>query len=85
MVKKGLCFMKKIIRRRLYDTQEAVLVKKYCVGVYGDPYGYEEILWQTTDGHYFLYVNGGAQSPYTKENLRSLSKEKAMQWLELHS
>ena len=42
--------MKKIIRKREYDTETATLVKKNTVGSFGDPAGYEETLYQTPDG-----------------------------------
>ena len=71
--------MKKIICKREYDTEKAVLVKKHTEGVFGDPTGY-----QTEKGLYFLYVNGGSQSPYAKENIKSISKAKAEEWLSTH-
>ena len=55
--------MKKIICKREYDTETATLVKKCSVGYFGDPAGYEETLYQTPDGLYFLYVCGGPESP----------------------
>ena len=33
--------MKKIICKREYDTETAVLVRRYTYGYYGDPAGYE--------------------------------------------
>ena len=56
--------MKKIIRKREYNTETATLVKKHTVGTFGDPTGYEETLYQTEDGYYFVYGCGGAESPY---------------------
>lgn len=50
----------------------------------GDPAGYEETLYQTPGGLYFLYVNGGAESPYPAENIKSVSKVKAEEWLAKH-
>ena len=55
--------MKKIIRKREYNTETATLVKKHTVGTFGDPTGYEETLYQTEDGYYFVYGCGGAESP----------------------
>ena len=46
--------MKKIICKREYDTETATLVKKHTVGEFGDPAGYEETLYQTPGGLYFL-------------------------------
>ena len=76
--------MKKIICKREYDTDNAVLVKKYTSGSFGDESGYEESLYQTEGGLYFLYVNGGSASPYKAENIKSVSKAKAKEWLEQH-
>lgn len=73
--------MKKIIRKQEYDTETAVLIKKRTVGQFGDNAGYEESLYQTPAGLYFLYVNGGADSPYPAENIKCVSKAKAEEWL----
>ncbi len=76
--------MKKIICKREYDTDIATLLKKYTVGEFGDAEGYEESLYQMPDGKLFLYVNGGEDSVYPKENIKSISKEKAEIWLKEH-
>ncbi len=76
--------MKKIICKREYDTDSATLVKKFTVGNFGDPDGYEESLYKTDGGLYFLYVNGGDKSPYKSENIKSVSKVKAEEWLSAH-
>ena len=73
--------MKKIICKVEYDTAVAELVKKVTFGEYGDPAGYEETLYKTPDGKFFLYVNGGEASKYTKEDIKRLSKAKAEEWL----
>ena len=62
--------MKKIICKKEYDTETAEL--------------YEESLYQTSAGTYFLYVNGGENSPYPKEDIKRLSKDKAEEWLAKH-
>lgn len=79
-----MSLMKKIICKREYDTDTATLVKKYTEGELGDAAGFEESLYQTEKGLYFLYVNGGEESPYAKEDIKSVSKAKAEQWLETH-
>ncbi len=76
--------MKKIICKREYDTETATLVKKYTYGYFGDAEGYEETLYQTPAGLYFLYVNGGEASIHAKENIKSVSKAKAEEWLANH-
>lgn len=72
--------MKKVICKVEYDTDAATLVEKRTFGEFGDPAGYEESLYQTADGKFFLYVNGGAESPYTEENIKRMSAAKADEW-----
>ena len=73
--------MKKIIRKREYDTEIATLVKKSTNGYFGDPAGYEENLYQTPDGYYFLYVCGGEASPYPAEDIKRIAKNKVDEWI----
>ena len=73
--------MKKVICKVEYDTATAELVKKNTFGVFGDPAGYEESLYKTADGKFFLYVNGGDESPYKEENIKRMSAAKAEEWL----
>ena len=73
--------MKKIICKVEYDTATSELVKKNTFGAFGDPAGYEESLYKTADGKFFLYVNGGEESPYTEENIKRMSAAKAEEWL----
>ena len=76
--------MKKIICKKEYETETAVIIKKYTNGFYGNPAGYEEILFQTPEGLYFLYHRGGESSPYPEENIVRLAKTKVDSWLETH-
>lgn len=73
--------MQKIICKKVYDTASASVVKKVTSGYYGDPAGYEETLYVTPDGAYFLYTNGGAESKYAVENIVRKSKAAAEKWL----
>lgn len=77
--------MKKIICKREYDTENATLIRKFTAGAFGDAAGYEESLYQTPGGLYFLYLNGGEDSPYPKENIKSISKAKSQIWLDEHA
>ena len=76
--------MKKVICKKEYDTETATLIKKYTVSYYGDPAGYEETLYQTPDGLYFVYVCGGEASPYVHEDILRLAKTKVNEWIENH-
>ena len=73
--------MKKIICKVEYDTAASELVAKKTFGNFGDADGYEESLYVTADGKYFLYTNGGEDSPYNKEDIKRMSKAKADEWL----
>ncbi len=72
--------MKKIICKVEYDTEESTLIEKRTFGEFGDPAGYEESLYVTEGGKYFLYVNGGEESAYPEENIKRMSAAKAEEW-----
>ena len=73
--------MVKVICKKEYNTETAEIVKKVTVGEFGDPAGYEETLYVTEDGFYFLYTNGGAESKYATEDIARKSKAAAEKWL----
>ena len=73
--------MQKVICKKLYDTETSTVVKKVTSGNFGDPAGYEETLYVSADGAYFLYTNGGAESKYAEENITRKSKAAAEKWL----
>ena len=66
----------------VYNTDTASVVKKVTSGVWGDPAGFETTLYVTEEGNYFLYTNGGAESPYKKEAITAFTKAKADAWLQ---
>ena len=76
--------MEKIICKKTYNTETATAVKNYTYSYYGDPAGYEETLFQTPEGLYFLYGKGGEASPYPHEDIQRLAKAKVNDWLENH-
>ncbi len=76
--------MKKIICKVEYDTEKSELVAKFTSGAFGETTGYEESLYKTESGKFFLYVNGGEESPYKKEDIKRLSPAKADEWLNSH-
>ncbi len=73
--------MQRIVRNKVLDTATATIVKKVTSGVFGDPKGYEETLYITEDGTYFLYTNGGYESKYTEEKITLKYKPNAQKWL----
>lgn len=76
--------MKKIICKKTYDTETATLVKAYSYSHLGDPAGYEEDLYQTPEGLYFLHVGGGEASIHPAEDIVRVAKTKVKAWLENH-
>lgn len=72
--------MKKVICKVEYDTENAELVAKFTSGEMGDPTGYEESLYKTADGKFFIYVNGGAESIYKEENIKRIAVAKVDEW-----
>lgn len=80
--RKDFVAMKKIICGAEYDTAASTIVKKVTEGCFGDSCGYEETLYVTAEGKYFLYTNGGADSKYPAENIKRMSKKAADAWLE---
>jgi hypothetical protein len=74
--------MKKTICKVEYDTEASTLVKKVTFGQFGDANGYEESLYVTAKGSYFLYVNGGSESVHPVEDIKRMGKAKAEAWLE---
>ena len=74
--------MKKVICKVEYDTETSELVAKKTVGSFGDPAGYEESLYKTEGGKFFLYTFGGPESQYAAEGIKRMSAANADKWLE---
>ena len=68
-----------------FDTNSAELLRKVISGYYGDKWGYEECLYRTPEGHYFIYGSGGEESPYPEAVINRVSPEKAEAWLKRFS
>ena len=73
--------MKKVICKVEYDTEASELIKKRTVGEFGDPTGYEESLYKTEGGKFFLYTFGGPESKYASEAIKRMSAASAEAWL----
>jgi hypothetical protein len=76
--------MSKEILGVVYDTATAVIDKKFTYGNTGDPYGYEETLYITGDGNYFIYTYGGIYSKYPQEGIRPIKHEDVRDWILSH-
>ena len=73
--------MKKVIANKIYDTEASSLIKKRTYGEYGSPDGYEESLYRTPEGSYFIYTSGGEKSKYKKEDIKRASEKTAQEFL----
>ena len=73
--------MQTVICKKLYDTESAALIKKVTFGEYGNAEGWEERLYQTESGNFFLYVNGGENNKHPKEDIVRMGVEKKNAWL----
>ena len=53
----------------------------HAYSYYGDPAGYEETLYRTKRGLYFVCGRGGSESPYAEgEDIRPLTEKEAKAW-----
>jgi hypothetical protein len=68
----------------IFDTANATVDKKFTFGMPGDPSGYEETLYITVDGKYFIYTFGGAQSKYPDEQINPIRHEDVKAWVLSH-
>ncbi len=73
--------MRKEIDGAVYDTASATVDKKFTFGAPGDPTGYEETLYKTVGGRYFVYTYGGPRSRYQRENITPIAKEDVKKWI----
>ncbi len=69
--------MKKTINRKVYNTETAALIKNKTYSFFGDPAGYEETLYKTAKGEYFVYGIGGAESKYAEETIVVITADEA--------
>jgi hypothetical protein len=68
----------------LYDTANSTIDKKFTFGAPGDPFGYEETLYITEQGQYFIYTFGGVNSKYPSEDITPISRENVRDWVMSH-
>lgn len=69
------------IGSKVYDTARAQEVGRQTVSFFGDPYGFEEIMFQKDGREYFLLVKGGECSQYKEEQIIPLNLQDAREWL----
>jgi hypothetical protein len=72
--------MKKTIKKVVLDTDKASEVGYSYSGEFGHSNGFEERLYTTEKGEYFIYGVGGTDSPYNEPAIYFLTKEEADEW-----
>jgi hypothetical protein len=87
--------MKRVIDKKLYDTDDAEVIASYCpVADRGDFAFLKETLYQTDKGRYFLFGEGGAKTKYavstgdgktSGKEIEPLSEDEALEWCEQRS
>ncbi|HSL86458.1 MAG TPA: hypothetical protein VK861_05955 [Bacteroidales bacterium] len=64
------------------NLETATEIRRVTHGYYGDPKGYEEILYRTRNNRYVLLQKGGTESPYHEEKITQILKVKAQEWMD---
>ena len=72
--------MKRVLANVEYDTETATLIERRAYGRFGDADGYEECLYQTPEGKFFFYRNGGPASKFPTETIKRVSAAAAQDW-----
>lgn len=72
--------MKKVINKITYNTDTAELLNSKSTGHFGEESGYEEKLYVTKKGAYFLHCIGGPNSKYSEEEIIPLTKSEKEEW-----
>jgi len=68
------------IKEKTYSTYDAKCLGYRHIGEYGHDDGFEEQLFVSDDGQYFLYGMGGPESPYIEPEINLLREEEAVNW-----
>ncbi|HDO26157.1 MAG TPA: hypothetical protein ENG95_05910 [Nitrospirae bacterium] len=87
--------MKKIINKKMYNTETSICLHSWDDGCYGNDFrACEESLYKTKRGAYFIAGSGGPMSKYAKSygsnstggssDITPVSKAEAIEWLESH-
>lgn len=86
--------MKSIIEGKRYDTEAAQLVASFSYGGPGDFHYFEETLYLTSKGAWFIRGGGGPMSRYAQKTapnetsgsvaILPLTEDEAKTWLEKH-
>jgi hypothetical protein len=86
--------MKRVIEGKTYNTETATLIGEASYGYSGDFNAWDETLYRTPKGAFFLVGSGGARTRWRErvsqntwcggEGMQALSAAEALEWCELH-
>lgn len=68
-------------QKKMPNLETATEIKRVARGYFGDPAGYEEILYRTKNNRYVLVRKGGPESPHPEESVEQILKVDAEKWL----
>lgn len=88
--------MKKIINRKMYNTETAVSLADYSNRLSRSDFGYihETLFQKRTTGEYFLFGEGGAATKYAESfgnarcegwNITPMTEDQAATWVERYA
>lgn len=87
--------MKRVINRRVYDTETAEQIARYAKNVDTNDFNYFiETLYKTDDARYFLHGRGGSNTKYAvrrngehsgSKEIKVFDEEDAIEWCEEQS
>ena len=72
--------MKKVINRKVFNTDTATELGYKYFGDFGSPFGYEERLFITKSGQHFIYGIGGYESVHCAPNIKLITPDEAKVW-----
>jgi hypothetical protein len=86
--------MKRVIEGKTYNTDTATLIGEASYGNHGDFHAWEEALYRTAKGAFFLVGSGGARTRWREqvsqntwsggEGMEAMIPPEALEWCERH-
>lgn len=76
--------MKIKLQKKTYNTETATILVHTTYGNFGETTGYEENLYKTKKGDYFIHGLGGQDSKYPVETITPITPEEAKVWKKEH-
>ncbi len=70
-------------KKKTINLENALEINKVVHGYFGDPHGFEEILYRLRNNRYVIVRRGGQYSPYPEENIQPILKAelKKLDWV----